>query len=405
MVEYPGGWVTGLEQGTGAPVAEVDTGVSTSMVLLGMAGAYHVGQTRLSAASERAARDLWLRMRPITDADLSRWMDEYDTILAGAARQQAGLTRTYVRTSTAQLGATVEPVIAVPASDAERVSRWLRSPQGEVASSRLRSSVEALVDKGEWTVEERALFDRLKFLHSPVVKQRWRQSEGFAPTDALQVTASDVQAEVYAAQRAVEAEVMGSIDWPTFKNGVAMLYKRVPQAGACGWCRTVATRLYSLASYRAGARWHVGCRCTWQAVTFKEAKAYASVLQQQNDYYAAASSIGLYEGDRPDVKARFDAEAAAAAGYTSRRISAQERASFAAERGAGNVTPSRGSRTTTAETRGIGAAQPGQVTPERLASVRLQIEQLRTRPANEWSRQRLADLADELEALLRALGQ
>jgi len=50
------------------------------------------------------------------------------------------------------------------------------------------------------------------------------------------------------------------------------------------------------------------------------------------------------------------------------------------------------------------APQPGQVSQQRLASVRLQIQQLRDRPLNEWSQQQLTDLLDELDTLLRALG-
>ena len=403
-MDYPGGAVTGLEPGTGEPLADPEAGVSAAVVILGLAGAYHVGQTRLALSTQRAARDLWLRMRPITDQDLADWLDAYDSVLAGAARQQAGLTSAYIKQTTGRLGAMSEPLIAVPASDAGRVSEWLQSPQGQVASQRLRTEVSGLLDRGSWTADQRALYDRIAWMHSPVVKRRWHQSEGIAPDDAVRMVAASVEAEVDAGLRAVEADVMGAVNWPTFKTtGAALLYKRVPQAGACGWCRVVATRLYGLHSFKSGRAWHVGCRCVWAPVTYREAKRYTQVLGKRGDYYAAARDIGLWDGDQPVEGARFDAQAAAAAGYESRTLTADERATLAAQRAARTARTTRTASGQRARAT-VAAAQPGQVTAERLASIRLQIAQLQARPGNAWAQQRLVELLAELDTLIADIG-
>lgn len=335
---FPPGVVTSLLEGDGPSDArDIDVSVAA---LLALAAAYQLAEFRLTSATQRAARTLWLQLRPITDADLGEWMAAWNSMLAGAARQQALLTQAYVTNSLRQFGVTFAPTISVDVSrDTTDIDGWLDGPYGRSAPQSLRQEVvnlKAAVAERRVGIQEAALRDRLAYLHSPVIKQRWRVSEGRSFDEALDDVLPSVDDTTYAAQRAVEEIVQGAQRWPTFQNGLAMMYRRVPQAGACGWCKIVATRLYSVESFKAGAQWHNFCHCTWQAVTFDQANAYVQGLRDsRGNYYEAARRIGLWEGDDPDydavVRERATGEGAAAPGAPRTRRNTPTAAVSAAE--------------------------------------------------------------------------
>lgn len=339
-VTWPDGVTNTLVEGSGEPLAEV-TGASAA-TLLGLAAAYQTAQYRITTAAEDASLRLWRQQRPITDADMSGWMLSWNSLLAGYAAQQAALTRAYANASLSRFG-TQLPGVSRIEPFATNVEDWLRSEQGLVAPASLRDTARRAADaveSGSGTVQDAALVDRLTFLHSPVIKTRWRISEGMAFADAVEEVTGFVSGQAYNAGRVAESMMMDAANWPTFKNGTAMLYKRVPQAGACGWCLLVATRLWSLEAKKRAEKkpFHALCRCTWAPITFDEATAYSRELSKTGDYYSAASRIGAWQGPIPKsyktVEAqRFDAKAAAQDGYTSREATPDERARMASERG------------------------------------------------------------------------
>lgn len=267
--------VDGLPVGTGDPVAN-DSAVP-ELTLAALAAAYASAQWRIRRNTQAAARDVWLRSRPVTDADLEAWMVAYDRILSGAAAQQAQLTAAYSRAQLARFGVDRRPPLTVTptAEQVAKATTWLQSEWARVPA--LRVSVSQVLDAaaaGPITVSQAALIDRVDWLHSPVLKQRWHLSEGVDFDVALEDVVSPVEDLADTMLREVERLSMADAGWPSFKNGTAMLYKRVPQAGACGWCRAVATRLYSVESFRKGSQWHARCHCTWRKVTFAEAKGW-----------------------------------------------------------------------------------------------------------------------------------
>ena len=319
-VSFPEGAVDTLPADpTGDPIA-ADTGVSM-VALAALASAYQLAQNRVSANAERGARQLWAAQRPINDQQLTAWMQSWNALLAGQASQQAALTTAYSRVMMSQFGVPLVPIRLTSIPDT--ATQWLNSPFGKAAPASLRGDVAraqeaATADRA--TIAQAAQLDRIAYLHSPVIKQRWHVSQGVTFDQGLADTGAFVDGATYDAGRAVERMVMGAHQWPAFKNGTAMLYQRVPQAGACGWCRVVATRMYSLASYKSGAAWHAHCRCQWMAVPFDQAKAYADVFARtKGDYYAAAGQIGTWSGPAPKNYRTVEREKATVTGTTAAR--------------------------------------------------------------------------------------
>jgi len=317
-VAFPEGSVSVLEQDSSAAPLAADTGVGAGS-LLALAAAYHLAQTRLSRNAERSAAALLRSQRPLTDAQMTAWMASWNALLGGQAAAQAQLTAVYARTQLSRFGVSASMTLTVPSPAPDGIDRWLNGPYARIAPPSLVADVRrarAVMDSGSLPASQAALVDRVQFLHSPVVKQRWRVSEGETFDAALSANGRFVSSATYDAGRAVERIVMGAQSWPAFRNGTAMMYRRVPQAGACGWCRLVATRLYSLASFRQGAAWHGACRCAWSAVTLSDATSYANALAENGDYFNAASRIGLWSGDRPANYRDLEREKAVADGST-----------------------------------------------------------------------------------------
>lgn len=320
-VAFPEGSISVLEQDSSAAPLAAESGVGAGS-LLALAAAYHLAQTRLSRNAERSAAALLRSQRPLTDAQMTAWMASWNALLGGQAASQAQLTAAYARTQMSRFGVSVPVTLTVPSPAPDGIDGWLAGPYARIAPPSLLADVRrarAVMDSGTLPASQAALVDRVQFLHSPVVKQRWRVSEGETFDAALSSNGRFVSSATYDAGRAVERIVMGAQSWPAFRNGTAMMYRRVPQAGACGWCRLVATRLYSLASFRAtgggqSAPWHGACRCAWAAVTLSDATSYANALAENGDYFDAASRIGLWSGDRPSNYRDLEREKAVADG-------------------------------------------------------------------------------------------
>jgi len=273
---------------------------ASAAVLFGLAVAYQAAQSALMERARAVASNRWFNVLPVTDDDLGGWMSSWDSQLDLASRQQARLTATYVDGSLRGFGA--RPGVAVvepPAGAVEAVVDWLDSDYAELDDG-LHREAEALLRRlqgGRASVPDLARADRLPWLHSPVVKVRAGLSAGVLPVEQVfESVAGSLDATTDAALRSVEGDVITATRWPRFRNGRTVLAKRLPQAGACGWCRVVATRLYAFESKEGGRQWHNDCRCTWALVTFAEATTYQQKLKGSGDYYEAARSLGLWVG-------------------------------------------------------------------------------------------------------------
>lgn len=127
--------------------------------------------------------------------------------------------------------------------------------------------------------------------------KRWRRllAEGMDPDEARKAAGfyqerlilDELRAtELRAAERAI-----GNYAPRTGRK--TLQYQRVPNATACGFCRLVADKLYSLdaalADMTSGEGWHTGCECGWAFVA---------------DPSAVANEIGRFRGmSEVDVKA------------------------------------------------------------------------------------------------------
>lgn len=266
-------------------------------LLLSIATAYHQAQDLLTTRTQWLTRDLWTRMRPVNDASMGEWMQAWDSLLGASSRQQINLTESWSRMSHRAFG-TAPAAVEVKSSKAAEaeVERWLTGDYAKLDAD-LHDEAEALLARLQnkrATLPDLAQADRLNWLHSPVVKGRTALAGGLD----LAVVEPSLDVTVDAALRTNEHDTIEAIDWPRFKNGKAMLAKRVPTAGACGWCRVVATRLYSLETMERGGAWHAHCRCRFVPATEAEVRAYIDALRTADglDYYAAAAAIGVWEG-------------------------------------------------------------------------------------------------------------
>jgi hypothetical protein len=332
-----GAWDGGWPDSDAEEVVARDANAS---VLFAVASAYHVAQHGLVMRTERLTRSMWAEMRPVNDASLSQWMGTWDRVMGTASAQQTRLTESYVRTMLRQFGVSASPVgpVESTAEAVQNTTRWLDSPIAELDAG-LHDEAAAMLARlrgNQATLSDLARADRLPWLHSPVIKVRSGLAAGRNVDAVFDEITANLDISVDAALRSAEANVIGTTRWPRFKNGKAVVAKRVPQAGACGWCRVVATRLYSLDSYKRDAAWHTGCRCGWTLATEAEVTLYAEVLrrsqgeggafQQEGNYYKAAKAIGVWDGPTEAgsfttlIDDKFNpAEAFAGTGYISTR--------------------------------------------------------------------------------------
>jgi hypothetical protein len=346
--------------------------------------------------------ELLRKNKPVNDAQLLEWTREFDSLQARASRQQQQLTRSWARASLAQFG--VEPTrhaeVVVAPERVEPLVRWLAKQAHEGSTPGLDPDLtreaQALLTRLESktaTLEDLAHADRIPSLHGPVITIRTSLADGLDLDTAVEQSVTRAGAILDANLRSDEAAVIDNIRWPTFKDGTAMMAKRVPNAGACGWCKVVATRLYSLAAYKRGGAWHDHCRCTFALVTEAEAKAYREGMGSTANYYAAAARIGLWDGPTSGVNYQDYIRTPATGG------------------GSGIVRQPTSTAKASAPVTRSSVTNPlrvGQVTPQRAAWVDREIalyeRQVAAGTATEWGRQQLERLREERKSLRRALG-
>lgn len=219
-----------------------------------LADRYQQAFSRVQIAAEQAAQDAWFFLNSFSGDDEEEWFILLWPILLGAAQAAAGITTQYLQW---QLDLEEIPVtLEVPDLD------WLEDD-----------------------------FDVWK--DSPMVAARAAVSE-MSPNEAVTAAATRVSTVISAAMRETEQrslnqmiEQLGEIEFdieveveeveePQRREAPSVKFRRVPQQGACGFCRVAADRLYSQKArddHPLGA-WHTYCRCTWRKVTESEASRW-----------------------------------------------------------------------------------------------------------------------------------
>jgi hypothetical protein len=271
-----------------------------SELLFRIAVAYQGAQALLMSRTQAQTREAWGQQHPVSDSELSHWVATWDALLGNAARQQAQLTKTYSRMLLRAFGAKPAALPELNVTEALReAERWLGSAHATIDMGLLREAEAAVgrMRQSRATLEDLARADRLPWLHSPVIQVRTGLKEGSPLADVHESVEASLDSMTDATLRSVEADAVESVGWPRFKNGKAMLAKRVPQVGACGWCRVVSTRMYPIASKERSAAWHAHCRCSWTLLSFSEARAYSAELSKSGDYFSAAKTIGAWDGE------------------------------------------------------------------------------------------------------------
>ena len=213
-------------------------------ILLLLAAAYQQTSSTMSEAVAISTARAWLAMGGVSDADNARFKRWWRPTLASASKQSASLSRRYVETQASLLG------LGLIDFNVE-IDRWIDD------------QIEAFID-------------------STVLKARWNLSEGLAYDEAMLKAGDWAGGAADDMVRAAEMQA-ASGNYPLFKTtGQQVMYTRVLQAGACGWCRVVADRMYSAASFNRAqsGSWHTKCRCTWRMATPTEAAEFQPSLNE-----------------------------------------------------------------------------------------------------------------------------
>lgn len=273
-----------------------------------LAGTYSATHSATQQTAMDTGERLWRSTGSINDYDMTRWTDIYDRAMESHQQTQFALADTYGRNSLRSFGVSAEPIIEIT-DDLDDLfddlDEFVNSEWFGQVHPRVRNSARDALAKWDTKVSRdmAALAERAKQLHTPIVTVRVETAAGATLDSAVDAAASKVRTAMFQAGRAAERRAMQNRAWPKYQNGTAMLYKRVPEAGACGWCQTVATRLYSMETFRKGSKWHDFCRCEFRLITESEAVAYGKALSRTGgtpDYWSAARRIGLWSGEAPE---------------------------------------------------------------------------------------------------------
>lgn len=249
--------------------------MTTAAILDEYAARYQQAYSSLAIAAEAAAVDAWLASNTLNDDD---WLPFYWVIVLGSASQAADLAAAYTDAQldvltawrppsvpVADLG-WLEPDFAAWGATPTAHARWLVS-EGMTAD-------QAIVETADKV--SRQMTSVLRAAENNAIDQILNEADEFLVWD--EVAAPD---DVVFDGRSLEAFMQDAAAQgyrTTKRTRQAMAWRRIPQGGACGWCRVVADRLYTDASARAGRAWHNYCRCTWRLVTPDESREWKPTL-------------------------------------------------------------------------------------------------------------------------------
>jgi len=249
-------------------VAEV-----SPLVLDRLALAHHYAFTRIQEAAIAAATALWLELASNSLTDEERWVAGLWSVIEGSARVSSYEAAAYLQ---AQLDYTgIAPRLPAPNLD------WLREDFDAWSVTPIREAVRRLSTEPDSAYEViiRETVPMVRKLTDTVLRTVELQtvddlvaSPAFAASTTFVGTRPEEQ---FRPLTTGEARILADR-----LNGkkITKQYQRVTQAGACGWCQVVASRLYSYGATLRGEGWHDRCRCTWREVTPDEASTWTNPL-------------------------------------------------------------------------------------------------------------------------------
>ncbi len=243
------------------------------LVLDRLAIAHHYAFTRIQEAAIAAATALWLELASNSLTDEEAWLAGLWSVIEGSSRVSAYEATVYLQMQLDYTG--IAP--RLPAPDLE----WLREDFESWAVTPIREAVRRLATEPD-TAYETVVRETVPMVH--------RLTDTVLRTVELQTVDDLVASPAFAAS----TTFVGTRPEEQFRplttgeariladrlNGkkITKQYMRVTQAGACGFCRVVASRLYSYGATLRGEGWHHACRCTWREVTPDEASTWENPL-------------------------------------------------------------------------------------------------------------------------------
>lgn len=238
-----------------------------------LASAYQQSVSRIAIASEMAAIDSWYAHDSYVSDDDDDWSAAFWVIVLGAATAISALTREYVQ----NIGAYTGIMASLPSPDLS----WL---ENDFENYYISPAVHArwLVGDGmDRTTAIRMSADRVAKLTSAVTREtELRAFEQMVRSQVFQVSweyeLDDRNPVPLFPATMEEADALAARSEHRVKRTKDPKFKRVPQVDACGWCRVVADRIYSLEAKERSplGAWHNFCRCTWRKVTSAEAASF-----------------------------------------------------------------------------------------------------------------------------------
>lgn len=245
-------------------------------VLDDLAATYQQGVSDIQIAAELAAIDAWFSFDSFDGSREAAWDSIFWPLILSSGTATAELTRAYLETQSAYVGVMLPlPQVDIEGWLAEDYKSWSTSP---LIRARWLISLGENVDDAFNDAAERAsklVSNSIRQAEQETFRQmvdsiEWELSWEYDDERPDAPIFPGSEPELYAAIATEEAE--GRPLSPSKTQ-----FKRITQAGACGFCRVVADKLYSPKAQqnRPTGSWHGYCRCTWRRVTPTEAQRFA----------------------------------------------------------------------------------------------------------------------------------
>jgi hypothetical protein len=249
-------------------VAEV-----SPLVLDRLAQAHHYAFTRIQEAALAAVTALWLELTTNSLTDEERWLAGLWAVIEGSARVSSYEAAAYLQ---AQLDYTgIAP--RLPAPDLS----WLREDFDAWAVTPIREATARLAAEPDvaYEVIVRETVPVVRKLTDTVLRTvEVRSIDALVSSEAFAASTTFVGTRPEEQFRPLTTGEARALADRLNGKKLTKQYMRVTQAGACGWCQVVASRLYSHGATLRGEGWHDRCRCTWREVTPDEAATWSNPL-------------------------------------------------------------------------------------------------------------------------------
>lgn len=248
-----------------------------SRVLELMAAAHQSNLSRIQIAAEWAAEDAWLSLDSFDDEAEGEWNTLFWIISGAAVAAAAAATWSYMNTMNRYVGVAASLPNPTTAWFTKDFADWGRSPilraralSGEFGERAVRETspyVSKLVTAATRQAEQQTFADLIESIEWTTTFEYTEETPSSPITDVTLGNIDEVRRQAHAD------------GYPTTRrDGSALRWRRMTQAGACGFCRVLADRTYSDKAHTnnpTGA-YHTFCRCTWRRITPNESRLWKS---------------------------------------------------------------------------------------------------------------------------------